>query len=165
MPMPGNDDGMDSARKNDSERVPGEEGELRAFMTWYGLSFISADLAALSSRFSYPCHVAGDTGDASAPSLHVVADRVGLANLLQPVIRAYHQLGVARAEITDFSVTAISPRLRSVTARWQLRDGQGRAIYAFSAAYTIAGGLQELAIVAIAHDEMIHARDRLRKAM
>ena len=74
--------------------------------------------------------------------------------VLQRLLGAYHELGVAGAQPEICAVTDLGPTVQLATVDWTLQHADGSAVYEFRACYTIVGSTSGLRISAIAHNEL-----------
>ncbi|HEU0214748.1 MAG TPA: hypothetical protein VFR13_11725 [Jiangellaceae bacterium] len=121
------------------------------FVASYAAAFATHDAATLAHHFVYPVHVVGDTG--GDPSVVTATQDEWLA-VLQRLLGAYHELGVARAQPEICTVTELGSTVQLASIDWTLQHADGSAVYEFRACYTIVGSTSGLRISAIAHNEL-----------
>ena len=121
-----------------------------AFIEGYRATFETMDVSAITDRFVFPCHVAGQAGEVSVASVPDVA--VWTASI-ERIVGAYKLIGIASAAVESLRVVEVTPGIAHAVVRWNLRDADGGTVYAFNASYTLVDTAGGPRIAAIAHDE------------
>ncbi|MDQ4071970.1 MAG: hypothetical protein M3088_03700 [Actinomycetota bacterium] len=125
--------------------------EPREFFGEYRAAFARYDAEALADLFAFPLHVVSDSEEVTRTS---VASRRDWLGVLERLLGAYRMLGVARAEPLELDVMGLTPRLGSARVHWELRREDGRAIYDFTAIYTLVHVGGRWRVAAVVHDEV-----------
>ena len=136
----------------------GERSSVEAFFEAYRAAFEAFDVTAIADLFAYPCQI---TGDSDEVAVATVPGREVWVPTLERLVAAYRAMGVGSAERLQSDVTELSPRLAQATVHWRLLDGEGRRIYDFEAAYTLADLGHGLQIAALAHNEPPRLRAKI----
>jgi hypothetical protein len=132
------------------------------FFDSYREAFERLDADAIAGHFAFPCHVASD---ASEVGVTVADTREEWTEVVERLVGMYRAIGVRSARVLEVRISELSPRLAQAVVHWELHDGDGRALYDFDAAYTLAEVDGAFRAAALAHNEMPRYRacaDRLR---
>jgi hypothetical protein len=121
-----------------------------AFIKGYRATFESMDVPAITDRFVFPCHVAGQAGEVSVTS---VPDATAWTASIERIVGAYRVIGIASAAIESLRVVGVTPGIAHAVVRWGLRDAVGGPVYSFTASYTLVDTADGARIAAIVHDE------------
>jgi hypothetical protein len=121
-----------------------------AFIEGYRATFETMDVSAITDRFAFPCHVAGQAGEVSLASVPDVA--VWTASI-ERIVGAYGLIGVASAAIESLRVVEVTPGIAHAVVHWALRDAAAGPVYSFTASYTLVDTADGPRIAAIVHDE------------
>ena len=131
---------------------------MRRFFDEYRATFARYDVRELARMFVFPFQVVSDS-DGVTPT--AVQSHDEWLPILEQLLAAYRTLGVAVGELLDLEVIGLTPRLALARAEWELRREDGRAVYEFRAAYTLAQIEGAWRVAAIAHDEVPKLRAAL----
>ena len=137
-----------------------ERTVVERFLEDYRDAFQRFDASAVTSFYAFPCQV---TGEADAVTVTSIASAEAWTPLVDRIIGGYRLLGVERADIAEFRMLALTPRLAQAAVRWVLVDGTGATVYEFDASYSLAELGDGLRITGIAHNETPRLRAALER--
>ena len=138
--------------------TPDPTAAVTRFLDSYRAAFERFDAPAIADHFAFPCHVVGAGEEVS---LLAVSSREEWLPVLERLLGMYRAIGVGSARIAHLSVADLGPNLTQALVQWTLQDGAGHPLYAFDAAYTLAGVGGTLRVAALAHNEMPRSRELL----
>lgn len=121
------------------------------FFEEYRRTFSRFDRDALVELFVYPVQIVSAAGGAASV---LTVDRTDWPGVVDGLFGAYRTLGVVDAQPLAFAVLEVTPQVFSARVHWELRRGDGSAVYDFTAIYSVVGRESDLGIAAIAHDEL-----------
>jgi hypothetical protein len=124
---------------------------VEAFFESYAAAFVRQDAPAVAELFTYPLHVASDTGG----TVHLqTATAEAWPETLAQLLAMYRAIDVGAARVSALTIHALSPRLVHARVVWSLHARAGRPLYEFTALYTLAWHESSFRVAAIAHDEI-----------
>ncbi len=128
----------------------GEIENVRDFIDAYRAAFEAFDAAAITGFFFYPCQITSDAGEISVLTVPTVEFWLPQ---IERLVGAYRSIGVRSAEVIELEVFELTPRLAQANVTWRLVDEDGKLVYDFAAAYTLADPGSGFRITAITHNE------------
>jgi hypothetical protein len=129
---------------------PAADKKAGEFFAGYAAAFSTYDAEMIAEHFTYPLHVASETG--TEPTI-TTAGRVEWRSVLEHLLGAYRALGVTGAHKRIVHVSVLGPSVQLAAVAWTLLRADGSAAYEFEAAYTLVVSQGRLRICAIAHNE------------
>lgn len=127
--------------------------ELEDFFRGYAAEFEAGDVAAITARWLYPCHVTTDAVDGI--SAVAVPSPEAFHGPIHQVLELYRRVGMKRIRLLALDVDTLSAQLRRATVRWGLAGLADLPLYDFTTSYVLArrDGRWKL-VSAVAHDEL-----------
>lgn len=141
--------------------MPMSSGNMYEFLSRYAQEFATGDAAKIATYFAYPLQTI--SAEESSASVSAFSEAEWKA-VLDRLLSAYRQLGVARAKPLWSEVDMWMPGLHFLSVTWRLLDCADRLIYTFDAVYIVADTGPGLRVAALAHNERDGLDAALREA-
>jgi hypothetical protein len=125
--------------------------ELDRFFDDYRTAFVHYDRDKLAELFAFPLHVISATKNAPVIS---IAGPQDWPHTLEQLFDTYHSLGVADAVPLQLEAVELMGHVASVRVHWELRRGNGDAVYDFAAVYSVVRVAGAWRVAGIIHNEL-----------
>lgn len=125
--------------------------EIEEFFASYRDAYWRNDSDFIVTQFAFPCHV---VSDADPVSLIPIASAQDIRIGVERVLGWHRDIGAVSGEMTEFTVTELSPRLVSVSLKSDFLDHTGRKLYDFHGIYTLVRTPDAWKVAAISHNQI-----------